>query len=156
MQGALLLWMMIMSDISRDEILSRFYERTEDRGMSECWPWHGSVNKQNRKPFPVIWLTGGAISARRVAWSTVWGEAPRDRYIHPRPSCREHCVNPHHMTCSTSGGSVTRGKAGRLSRNKLDLVKCMLAYGTSTDEVSRNTGVNHDVVMKIAEHMGLF
>ena len=94
-------------------IRERFWEKVDQRGPDECWPWLASTTSHGYGTLR-LWPTG-ALTAHRVAYELAYGEIPEGLTIDHL--CRNRiCCNPYHLEAVSLHENILRGN-GRSAIN---------------------------------------
>jgi hypothetical protein len=143
-------------------LVRRFWSKVDRRGMRECWPWKGHVQKGNAGRISLGGRRGGMMSASRLAWELHNGPVPRGlQVIHECPNA--WCVNPRHLFAGTAddrGAALVRKGNSRfgerhfnakLDRDTVKRIRAALvqARRPSVTEVARRFGLAKEHVSAI-------
>lgn len=88
--------------IVSEKVLSRFWEKVNKKGESECWNW---LSAKNISEYGQIEYNGNTIPSHRISWMIHNGEIPKDLYVLHRCN-NPKCVNPKHLYIGTQNDNM--------------------------------------------------
>jgi len=137
----------------------RFLAKVCPEPDSGCWLWRGHLRPDG---YGVLWLSGKAHTAHRLAWTFFRGEIDPGLLVCHKCDVRA-CVNPEHLFLGTyldnardreKKGRSMRGEKNRsskLSAEQVSRIKAVLAEGRMyTSELAREYGVTSPTISSIA------
>lgn len=88
-------------------MIEKFWEKVDQRGADECWPWLAgrSAPPRGRSIYGLVYRGGKTVKAHRVAYTITKGEIPDGMVV--RHTCDNGiCVNPNHLILGTQKQNV--------------------------------------------------
>jgi hypothetical protein len=139
-----------------EEVRGRIEEQVIPEPNSGCLLWCGGL----RQPRPgrsliygMIRLRGKMTSVHRVAYEIAHGPVPDGQQV--LHGCDVPlCVNPAHLFLGTNADNIADKVAKdrarkRLTRDKADTIRTLVASGVSQHEISRRYGVAQSTISRI-------
>ena len=151
---------LVCDDLEAAAYAARFWEKVEQRGGDECWPWVGSKLANGRGQFHIRWE--GKKNIRRFAYAIAWELAnglavPADcvvSHICDNPNC----VNPTHLRAVSQAenlhDSLRKGRFNAWGIQKLNAeqvldIRSRAASGETQKSIARAFGVARNTVSGI-------
>lgn len=137
--------------------MSDFWEKVDQRGPDECWPWTGAIYAHH---YGAIYWGRRMTYAHRVAYHLATGQDPAGKVVRHRCD-NPPCCNPAHLEIGThadnSRDRVERGRQSRgtrrpdakLTEEDVLEIRRRVAAGASQAAVARDYGVGQPTVSKI-------
>lgn len=141
---------------------SRFWPKVNKRGVDDCWPWLGRLNRGGYGTFR--WTAKGDVKAHRAAWELCVGPIPPGMFVLHRCDIR-HCVNPAHLFLgSLADNNHDRDAKGRTvipvgehsGKAKIDnatalKIRVALELGADPCDVATAFAVGNSIVYNIGQ-----
>lgn len=111
-----------------------------------CWVWQ--LNVLEDTGYGLVWHEGGPVLAHRLFYEEANGP------IHPEATldhlCRNRaCVNPAHLEPVTSAENCRRGINTKLTYDRVEMIRSLLARGTSPRAIAPDFDVSFTTIYDI-------
>lgn len=149
--------------IYTDDTLRRFWEKVDQRGVGDCWPWLGGLGNGG---YGKLKLEGTRVDkgAHVIAFELANGPVLEGPFV-----CHHcdnpPCCNPDHLFAGTCGDNVRdASKKGRLCHSRAtgsdngnavltesDVIEIMglIVSGDTNTSIGRRFGVTHSMISRI-------
>lgn len=145
------------SEYMTDRQKALYYEKVDQRGPGECWPWYGHKLYSG---YGIAWLKRTERHvASRIAWSLHHGRSIPEGYFICHHCDNPECQNPHHLFLGLQAHNMADAAAKRRTRHgegrpeaKLTDKKVIIARYAHANklmgvmELARLFGVSHSTM----------